>query len=34
MSEGMITLRTAALANAARGKTSIQEEVMRVTMED
>ena len=33
LSDGMVTLRKAALANAARGKTSI-EEVMRVTMDD
>ena len=33
LEEGMITLRRAGLANASRGKTSL-EEVMRVTMDD
>lgn len=33
LAEGMVTLRQAALANAARGKTSLQE-VARCTMED
>ncbi len=33
LSEGMVTLRKAGMANAGRGRTSV-EEVMRVTMED
>jgi len=33
LKEGMVTLRRCGLANAMRGKTSL-EEVMRVTMED